>query len=587
MYFSAVFTLCLVAVLVVVLYKDYIRTAFAFLATAFLLLVFRIIEPEEFLAGLANKQIIVIFLLIGLTAGIQKNIGTGFFFKLFRTTLSPGVFRFRLMVFVSGLSALLNNTPIVAFMIPYVKEWAAVNRFAASKFLIPLSYATILGGMITVVGTSTNLVLNGLISQYDLPLLGFKDFLFLGALVALLGVVYLTIAANYLLPDREENKSEIIDHLNEYVVETYVPKASKMIGLSVKDAGLRNLKEIFLAEISRGNQEITPVSPKEVLMEGDKLFFTGNTKAILSLIKDENGLSLPEQSHVSQNGFFQLTEAVVPATSSLIGEKVKNSDFRKRYQGSILAIHRYGEKIKGNIGETKIQAGDLILMLTGQEKRSHDQLRDLIIITLEGEIQQPESGFGKLPAIVSMLVLLLGITGVIDLFMAAFSGIIVLYLFKVLNLATLRKAVDLDLLLILVSSLAIGVALKNSGAANILVDWMLQVSHGMDTMVALGMLFSITLVLTSLITNAAAVSIMFPIALEMGQQLNQPLNPFFVAIAFAASGDFMTPIGYQTNLMVMGPGNYRFKDYFKLGFPLTLIYTITVLLFIDWYYGVQ
>jgi di/tricarboxylate transporter len=131
------------------------------------------------------------------------------------------------------------------------------------------------------------------------------------------------------------------------------------------------------------------------------------------------------------------------------------------------------------------------------------------------------------------------------------------------------------------------VALKNSGAANILVDWMLQVSHGMDTMVALGMLFFITLVLTSLITNAAAVSIMFPIALEMGQQLNQPLTPFFVAIAFAASGDFMTPIGYQTNLMVMGPGNYRFKDYFKLGFPLTLIYTVTVLVFIDWYYGVQ
>lgn len=586
MHFSAILTIALVALLVIVLYNDYIRTAFAFLATAFLLLIFKVINPEEFLAGLANKQIIVIFLLIGLTAGIQKNIGTGFFFKLFRKKLNPGVFRFRMMIFVSGLSAILNNTPIVAFMIPYVKEWASVNKFPASKFLIPLSYATILGGMITVVGTSTNLVLNGLISQYGLPLLGFKDFIFLGGLVSLLGVGYLAIASHYLLPEREENKSEIIDHLNEYVVETYVPKSSKMIGLSIKEAGLRNLKEIFLAEISRANKEITPVSPKEVLEEGDKLFFTGNTKAILSLIKDENGLSLPEQSHVSQNGFFQLTEAVVPATSSLIGEKVKDSDFRKRYQGSILAIHRFGEKLKGNIGETKIQAGDLILMLTGQENRTNDQIKDLIIITLEGEIQDPKTKVGKLPSILAIFVLLLGITGAIDLFMAAFSGIIILYLFKVLNLATLRKAVDLDLLLILVSSLAIGVALKNSGAANILVEWLLTVTHGADTMFAVGLLFFITLVLTSLITNAAAVSIMFPIALEMGQQLNQPLTPFFVAIAFAASGDFMTPIGYQTNLMVMGPGNYKFKDYFKLGFPLTLIYTVTVLMFINWYYAI-
>ncbi|WP_158856680.1 SLC13 family permease [Lunatibacter salilacus] len=586
MYFSAILTIALVGLLVIVLYNDLMRTAFAFLATAFLLLIFQVIKPEEFLAGLANKQIIVIFLLIGLTAGIQKNIGTGFFFKLFSRKLNPGVFRFRMMVFVSGLSAILNNTPIVAFMIPYVKEWAAKNKFPASKFLIPLSYATILGGMITVVGTSTNLVLNGLISQYGLPLLGFKDFIFLGALVAVIGVIYLAVASHYLLPDREENKSEIIEHLNEYVVETFVPKGSKMIGLSVKEAGLRKLKEIFLAEISRGNKEITPVSPKEILLEGDKLFFTGNTKAILSLIKDENGLSLPEQSHVFQNDFFQLTEAVVPATSSLIGEKVKDSDFRKRYQGSILSIHRNGEKLKGNIGETKFQAGDLILMLTGQENRPNGHLKDLIIITLGGEIQQAKTKVGKLPSLLAITVLLLGITGAIDLFMAAFSGIIILYLFKVLNLATLRKAVDLDLLLILVSSLAIGVALKNSGAANILVEWLLQVSHGLDTLFALGLLFFITLILTSLITNAAAVSIMFPIALEMGQQLDQPLTPFFVAIAFAASGDFMTPIGYQTNLMVMGPGNYKFKDYFKLGLPLTIIYTVTVLGFINWYYAI-
>ncbi|MCC5935814.1 MAG: SLC13 family permease [Lunatimonas sp.] len=586
MYFSEIITILLVIALVVVLYKDYLRAAFAFLITAFVFLILQIIRPEEFLAGLANKQIMVIFLLIGLTAGIQRNIGTGFFFRLFSQKLGPGAFRIRMMVLVSSLSAVLNNTPVVAFMIPYVKEWAAVNKYPASKFLIPLSYSTILGGMITVIGTSTNLVLNGLISQYNLPILGFADFLFLGLLVTVVGVIYLGFFSHYLLPDREENKSEVIQHLNEYVVETYVPDGSKMAGKTVKEAGLRNLKEIFLAEISRDGQEISPVSPKEVLRAGDKLFFTGNTKAILTLIQEENGLTLPEESHVTQNAFFQLTEAVVPASSSLIGEKVKNSDFRKRYQASIISIHRNGEIIKGNIGETRLQAGDLLLMLTGKNSLQSDQPKDLIIITLQGEIQPERKKGKKLPSLLAIVILILGIVGVMDLFMAAFTGIIILYVFKVLNLATLRKSVDLDLLLILVSSLAIGTALKNSGAANLLAEGILWLTNGSGGMLSLVVLFVLTLLLTSLITNAAAVSIMFPLALEMGTQLGLPLTPFFVTIAFAASGDFMTPIGYQTNLMVMGPGNYKFKDYFKVGLPLTILYSATVLLFVRWYYGI-
>lgn len=584
MFSPSLVTLFVVAGLVFILYRDLLRPSFAFLGAVFLLLLLQIIRPEEFLMGLANKQIIVIFLLIGLTAGIQKNIGTGFFFRIFSQKLKPGVFRMRLMLLVGSLSAVLNNTPVVAFMIPYVKEWTKTNKYHASKFLIPLSFSTILGGMITVVGTSTNLVLNGLISQYGLPLLGFEDFLYLGLLVTFFGIIYLSLASAHLLPAREENQSEIIDHLNEYLVETYLPPGSKMHGKTVKEAGLRKLKEIFLAEIKRGSLEISPVGPNEVLQRGDKLFFTGNSEAILKLIQEENGLSLPEDGYVSNYGFFQLTEAVVPASSALIGEKIKDSDFRNRYQASIISIHRNGTQLKGNIGETKVQAGDLFLMLTGKEDNRNEYLKDLIIITLRGEISQDKGLFKRLPSLLALIILFTGIIGWVDLFMAAFAGILTLYIFKVLNLQTLRKAVDLDLLLILVCSLSLGVALNNSGAANQLVNGLLYLSDGTEVMLALVLLFVMTLVLTSLITNAAAVSIMFPIAMELGNQLEQPLAPFFVAIAFGASGDFMTPIGYQTNLMVMGPGNYKFKDYFKIGFPLTLIYSTVVLLFIQWYY---
>jgi di/tricarboxylate transporter len=567
-----------------VLYRDIVRPSFAFLGAVFLLLILQIITPEEFLAGLANKQIIVIFLLIGLTSGIQQNIGTGFFFKIFSQKLKPGTFRLRLMLLVGSLSAILNNTPVVAFMIPYVKEWTKTNNFPASKFLIPLSYSTILGGMITVVGTSTNLVLNGLISQFGYPILGFEDFLYLGVLVATIGIVYLSIASNYLLPSRDENKSDVIDHLNEYLVETYLPSGSKMHQKTVKEAGLRQLKEIFLAEIRRGNNEISPVGPNEILQEGDRLYFTGNSEAILKLIQEENGLSLPEDGHVSNLGFFQLTEAVVPASSALIGLKVKDSDFRNKYQASIISIHRNGTQLKGNIGETRVHPGDLFLMLTGKEYNRSDFFKDLIVITLRGEINVDRENFKRLPSFLALAVLFTGIIGWIDLFLAAFTGILILYLFKVLNLETLRKAVDLDLLLVLVCSLSLGLALNNSGAASVLVNLLIQVTDGSEAIVGLGLLFIITLILTSLITNAAAVSIMFPIALELGNQLEQPLTPFFVAIAFAASGDFMTPIGYQTNLMVMGPGNYKFRDYFTIGFPLTLIYSVVVLWFINWYY---
>jgi di/tricarboxylate transporter len=581
--FPAIFALCLIAVLVITLYRDYVRPSLAFISTAFIMIICGIINVDEFLAGLANKQIILIFLLIVLTAGIQKNIGSAFFYKLFKKDLTANQFRNRLMLWVGGGSAILNNTPIVAFMIPYVKEWAESNKFAASKFLIPLSFATILGGTITVIGTSTNLVLNGLIGQYGLPLLGFNDFFFLGLLVSVAGISYLSLASERLLPDREESKEQVIQHLNEYLVETYLEPGSLMVGQTIKQAGLRNLKEIFLVEITRNDKSINPVSPSERLREGDRLFFTGNTKAIFSLIQEANGLRIPEDTHISNNGYFHLIEAVVPSSSSLIGQKIKNSNFRQRYEASIISIYRKGEQLKGNIGETRVQAGDLFLMLSGGNSSS-DNIKDLIIITRQGEILKTEGETSFLPSILAILILMTGIVGIMDLFLAAMMGIFLLFFFKIMDITLIRKAIDVDLLAILVSSLAIGVGLKNSGAANMLVEGVLLVSEQYSILFSISLLFLITLILTSLITNAAAVSIMFPIALEMGTQLEAPLTPFFVAIAFAASADFMTPIGYQTNLMIMGPGNYKFKDYFKVGFPLTVIFTALCLVFINYYY---
>jgi di/tricarboxylate transporter len=533
---------------------------------------------------LANKQIVVIFLLIILTSGIQNNIGSDFFFRLFKKNMTAFQFRLRMMALVAGLSSMVNNTPIVAFMIPYVKGWANQAQLPASKFLIPLSFATILGGMITVVGTSTNLVLNGLIVKSELPPLGFRDFFYLGLLVTIAGIIVMAVLSDYLLPNLEDKKIQVIEHLNDYVIETIVAPYAPIIGKTVEEAGLRHLKEIFLVEIKRKDYTITAVGPNERIQEGDSLFFAGNVKEIFTMFLENKGLSLPDENYVKGNGYFNLTEAVVPSSSSLIGSNLRDCDFRNRYKGSVVSIYRQGEKVSGNLGEIKIQAGDLFLMLTGNDWKSNNNVRDLVVVTLMGNIVRGKSKFGNWPSILAILLLLFGVVGFLDLFIATCFGIFLLFAFKVVNLETIKRSLDIDLLAILVSSLAIGSAILNAGVADFIVSSILEFSPPNNTLFLIGILFLITVVLTSLITNAAAVSLMFPIALSMAKGLNASPIPFFVTIAFGASACFLTPFGYQTNLMVMGPGNYRFMDYFKIGAVTTFIYSIISVSFIYNFY---
>ncbi len=584
MTFSIATTFLLVIVLILSLYKNWIKASLAFVLVVFTFVFLKIISIEDFLLGLANKQIILIFLLIILTSGIQQNLGKGFFFALFKKSLSPFKFRLRMMLTVSGLSSILNNTPVVAFMIPYVKNWSESNGYAASKFLIPLSFATILGGMITIVGTSTNLVLNGLIVQSGLPSLQYLDFLILGLIVTVLGLIYLAFFSERMLPNTTARKETLLEHLNEYLIETRIIPSSPLIGKTIQEAGLRHLKELFLVEIKRGERRIAAVSSDRIIHSGDLLFFAGNTNSILDLINDNNGLELPDNSHILSNGLSAMTEAVIPSGSALVGISLKELGFRDRYKASVISVYRKGEKVKENLGQIKLKEGDLLLLLCSKDFSKVISNKDLIVLSKSGEITTELSFKKTLPSILSIGVLLIGIFGFIDLFLAAFIGILIMTLFKVINLNQLKSSVDIDLLIILVSALAVGVAIQKSGTASFLVDHISAIFTELPPIWAICILFILTLGLTSLITNAAAVSIMFPVAYEMGLGYGESLTPFFIAIAFAASADFMTPIGYQTNLMVLGPGNYKFSDYTKIGLPLTLIYSSVVITFIYLYY---
>ncbi|MDG1278226.1 MAG: SLC13 family permease [Algoriphagus sp.] len=584
MNFQVIAVLAIVFSLIMLLYTDYIRPKMAFLLSAMSMVFVGVLTVDELLLGFSNKQILIIFLLMILTTGLQQQLGNGLFSKIFSNGLSSSIFRLRMMVLVAGLSSFLNNTPVVAFMMPYVKSWSNDNGFVASKFLIPLSFATILGGMITMVGTSTNLVLNGLIVQSGHASLHFTDFLFLGLLLSLFGITYLYFFSDKLLPSNEDTKKQFIENIQNYLVETVVEEHSEIIGKSIEEAGLRHLKDLFLVEIHRQGHVLSVVDPDQQIFENDKLFFAGNPNAILRLINEKNGLKLPESTHVFQNGFLDLTEAIIPSGSDLIGESLKSCGFRDKYKASVISIFRKGKKVAGNLGEIYFDAGDLLLLLSKQVTNRGANSKSLLYIEKRGKVVGNQSWRTILPVVLALIFLVIGITNFIDLFLAVSISIFILVWSKILTLVQIRNAVDIDLGMILVSSLAIGLGISKSGTADYLIAKLFDFTSYYPLWINLSILFFATLLLTSLITNVATVSIMFPFAFSMAEMLSAEALPFFVTIAFAASADFITPIGYQTNLMVMGPGNYRFKDYTIIGMPLTLIYSITVLLFINYYY---
>lgn len=572
--------------LILSLYREWFNPALTFFIAVVALLVGRIITPAEILQGLSNQQIIIIFLLVLVTAGIRMIFGSEAFSRLFNPNLTPKAFLLRMMVTVSSLSSVLNNTPIVAFMIPYVKDWAHKTGNPASKFLIPLSFATILGGMITVIGTSTNLVLNGLVQQYDLPLLGFRDFFYLGVTVSIVGGLYLYFIGYRLLPSNPNEIEALRENLKEYIIETEIGRASSLIGKTVKEAGLRNLQDVFLVEIIRDDKVISPVSPDEALQERDALFFSGNTQSIYKLIKEDNGLSVPEDGNPEPDEHFNFVEAVIPANSELIGVRIRDSDFRKKFHASIIAIHRNGKRVPGKVGEMDLAGGDFLLLLAGdQRENGTNHEKDLFFLSVPKKVKAEKSRNLKVVGVLSVLLLIVGVIGYLPLFDVCLIILSALVFCGVLSLTEIRRELDLSLLLILVCSLAVGVALEKSGTADTIASLLVNAVKVAGPVAVLASLFLVTTFLTALITNAAAVSIVFPVAMSVAEQLDLSYTPFFVAIAFAASGDFMTPIGYQTNLMVYGPGGYTFRDFFKVGSPLTLMYTILCIAFISYFYN--
>ncbi len=575
------FVLSTIILLIAVLVWDRIKTSWAFLSAVGILALGGAIEVDRFVSGISNPSILTIFVLIIITAGINDFFDLAAYFeRLFGKAGNQRSFILRMGISVSAVSSVMNNTPVVAMMMPYVYQWGRKHGINPSRLLIPLSYSAILGGVITLIGTSTNLVLNGLLGENGHPLLGFGDFFVPGVLVTLGCLFFLYLAGPWLLRDKKEILKSLEENAREYLVESSVMIGSPLIDKSVEEAGLRNLESVFLSEIIRDSVRISPVKPTEILKAEDVLLFAGETKSTLEFIKKTPGLELHKKEKLQIKDNAEIIEAIVTQNSGLDRQSVKQIGFREKYDAAIIGIHRSGENVGGRIGAMQLRTGDLLLLTTGTEFRSRNKRSNDLLIINSLERKEELSPKKKLIFFSSLIVAAgLAIFNVLSLFNALLIILLTQLIIRMTNVENIKKNISFDLLIILISALSIGDALLNSGAADYITNLLFSNAASWSPLGVVVGVFVTTLILTSLITNVAAITIIFPIVLSLAAVSPVSEHVLFLTSAYAASCCFITPFAYQTNLMVMEAGNYNFNDFLRVGIPTSLVYSLIFLIF--------
>lgn len=557
-------------------------------AAMVIVLVTGVVTPEQALSGFSNPAPITVAALYVLARAVEK---TGVLTTLVNRMLGAGnnhrAALTRLVVPTAAASAFLNNTPIVAMLLPNVQAWAAEKRLSPSKFLMPLSFAALLGGVTTLIGTSTNIVVSGLMVEAGLGGLGFFELSPVGVPIAVIGVLLLIALAPIALPERLSVRQEADAEARQFMTEMVVDPGGPLDGKPVAAAGLRHLSSVFLATIERDGSLIAPVGPDELLRGGDRLRFVGKVQHVVDL-PAIRGLTAEPSDHLLDldTASARYFEAVVGAESPLVGQTLKEADFRRRYQGVVMAIHRAGQRVDAKLGEVPLRVGDTLLILSDQGfRRRWEDRPDFLLISQQGATPNINGPKAVVVGLVALGIIGLASAGVVPILEASLMGGIVLIAARVLTPSEARSAIDLDVIVLIASAFGVAHAIEASGLAQAVAAGLVDAFEFFGPRGILTGVVLATVVMTSVITNNAAALLMFPIAIAAAESAG--LNPrgFAVAVAIAASVDFLTPIGYQTNTMVYGPGGYRFGDYSRLGAPLTLAVVLTVVALVPIVWG--
>lgn len=538
-----------------------------------LMLVSGILEPADALAGFANSGMITVGLLFVVAAGLDQTGLLAYFVHRFlgRPRTVSGTQAKLVLPVVVG-SSLLNNTTVVAMLIPVVKSWSRSTPIPLSKLLIPLSYLAILGGLCTLIGTSTNLVINGLWTEAGYPPMSFFDPGRVGLPCALAGALFLLGFGRRLLPDRETRSPAQLDP-REYTVEMQVEPGGLLVGRTVEEAGLRSLPGLFLTEIYRGEHLIPTVAPHEILEADDQLVFVGVVESVVDLqripgLKPATRQVFEMGGHRAERSFV---EAVVSRTSALVGRSIRESRFRNRFGAVVLAVNRNGERVRGRIGDIELRPGDALLLEAAPSFAANHRNSSSFHLVSELDAPPPPSP-DRAPIALTILVLMVvaASTGVLSMLEAALLAAGAMLVTRCCSQDRALRSIDWPLLLAVAASFALGGGLEATGAAAHLARTLLAPA-GAEPWPALALLYLVTTTLSELVTNNAAAVIVFPIAMATAETLGVSPMPFVMALIVAASASFATPLGYQTNLMVYGAGGYRFVDFARIGLPMNLV----------------
>ncbi|MGQ9564253.1 MAG: SLC13 family permease [Thermogutta sp.] len=607
---DAILTLSVVGLVFALLATSRLSADVVLLGGLAILILSGVVPSRDALRGFGNEGLVTIAVLFAVVSGLTETGAVTWFADcLFGRAKSITMAIFRVMVPTAAASAFINNTPIVAMLIPAVSDWARQNRVAASKLMLPLSYAAILGGTCTLIGTSTNLIVNGMliqahdqgvaVGQHVLPRgLGMFDPTWVGLPVTLVGIAFVVLSHRWLLPARVITPP-VREDPRQYTTEMFVEPGSPLVGKTIEEAGLRHLPGLYLAEINRDGQILPAVSPQERLRANDRLIFVGVVESVRDLQKIRGLVPATNQVFKLDAPRSQrcLIEAVISDRCPLVGKTIRDGRFRSRYNAVVIGVAREGERLKGKIGDIVLRRGDTVLLEAHPSfVETHRHSRDFYLVSpIEDSTPPRYEKAGTALAILLAMVLVVSVSeslgeitlmlgslklalGRITMLKGALLAAAAMVAFRCCTLNEVRRAIDWQLLVAIGASIGIGSALEATGAAHSIAGYVVGLVQE-NPWLALLIIHAMTSLITELVTNNAAAALMFPFALATAQQLDVNPMPFVISIITAASASFATPLGYQTNLMVYGPGGYRLADYLRIGIPLNIIVTgITVII---------
>ena len=555
-----------------------------------LFMVSGVLTPEEGFAGFSNPATLTVAAMFIISSAIFKSgalnsIGVGLTRIGRKSYLLCLLF---LMLISGGLSAFINDTAVVALLMPVVIQVSQDIRISPSKLLIPLSFGALLGGVCTLIGTSTNILVSGIAEVQGQAPLQMFEFTPAGIVFLLVGIAYMFFVGRYLLPNRKVAKDLAEDfNLGQYLTEVILLPDSPSVGVPLQKLGLVQNLDVLVLQVTRRKQKI-PVSPSLILQANDVLKVCCGVEK-LKMLKEERGIKLKSERKFHDDDLSmndsKLYEAIVTPSSYMEGKSLKELDFRAHNHGaSVLAIRHRDELVNEKPGHIKLSAGDVLLIAANQEQA--DKLRkneDLLIIS---QTERSPFNYSKIipVMVISVAVVLAAATGLVPIVLSAMVGVVLLILFRCIRVDEVYKAIDWKVIFMLAGVLSMGAALEKTGAARLLANFLIGGVGEYGPHALLSVIFFLTFMTTNFMSNNATAALLAPIAIVTAQELGVSVRPFLMAVAYGASLSFMTPMGYQTNTMIYGPGNYRFSDYLKVGSPLNLLFWLLASLILPYFF---